>query len=135
MRGGQWQVLYLMEGLAPLGYEQHLLAPTGSPLMAAAAARGLSASAISISAVARHARQADIVHAHTARAHALAAPFADTRLVIARRVAFPLRRRARHCSTDRPASLTLLPVSEPNATGERVPVTPDSRGRHGNRQA
>jgi glycosyltransferase involved in cell wall biosynthesis len=94
MRGGQWQALYLMQGLAALGYEQELLAPAGSALLDAAAARRLSAGPMSVSAVARNARRFDIVHAHTARAHAVAAPFAGGRLVVARRVAFPLRRSA-----------------------------------------
>lgn len=93
MRGGQWQALHLMQGLAALGYEQCLLAPAGSALAGEAASRGLEVAALSVAAVARYARRFDIVHAHTARAHTLAAAFART-LVVARRVAFPLGRSA-----------------------------------------
>src|SRR5579885_2629400 len=94
MRGGQWQALYLMEGLAAGGYEQLLLAPRDSALAGEAAARGLNAVALTVPVAAREARRWDIVHAHTARAHAMAAAFAGRRLVVARRVAFPLRRSA-----------------------------------------
>jgi hypothetical protein len=91
MRGGQWQALYLMEGLAARGYEQFLLAPPDAALASEAAARGFQAGALSAIAVAGQSRRFDILHAHTARAHALAAPFGRGRLVVARRVAFPVR--------------------------------------------
>jgi len=94
MRGGQWQALYLMEGLAALGHEQLLLTPFEAPLGREAERRGLPASRLAVSALARKSRRFDMVHAHDARAHALAAPFAGGRLVVARRVAFPLKRSA-----------------------------------------
>jgi glycosyltransferase involved in cell wall biosynthesis len=90
MRGGQWQALYLMRALAAQGFEQLLLAPADAAL----AGCGLNTAPLSVAAMARNARRFDIVHAHTARAHTLAAPFAGGRLVVARRVAFPLRRSA-----------------------------------------
>ena len=40
MRGGQWQALRLIEGLAAEGVESTLLARAGSPLFEAAQARG-----------------------------------------------------------------------------------------------
>jgi len=105
MRGGQWQALYLAEGLVAAGHQCRLLAPASSPLLSAAQARGLPSEPLSLRALWRWARQADVLHAHDARAHSLAALTAHPCLVVARRVAFPLRnnafsrwkrRRARH---------------------------------------
>jgi hypothetical protein len=90
MRGGQWQALYLMEGLANAGHSAILLAPHGSPLAAAAQAKGFAVQPPA--ALARASRSADLVHAHDARAHTLAALCSRKPLVVARRVAFPLRR-------------------------------------------
>lgn len=92
MRGGQWQVLYLMEGLARAGCETLLLAPDGAPLAAAACRRGLAAEALTLRNLQRHLRRAELVHAHDARSHTLVALFGHPSLVVSRRVAFPLRR-------------------------------------------
>ncbi len=89
MRGGQWQVLRLMQGLRAAGVETWLAARTGSPLEARARAAGLRVVPLSI-AVLRE--SADLVHAHDARSHALAAALASSPLVVARRVAFPIGR-------------------------------------------
>jgi hypothetical protein len=94
MRGGQWQTVYLMEGLAALGHEQLLLAIADSPLAREAARRGLSTSPLTMPTLARRARKFDLTHAHSARAHALAAPFGHGRLIVARRVAFALKNSA-----------------------------------------
>ena len=86
MRGGQWQALYLCEGLAARGHAVVLLAR--EPLRRAAAARGIDArpwGAMGWPA-------ADIVHAHDARSHTTAALAARAPLVVSRRVAFPVRR-------------------------------------------
>ena len=85
-------MLHLASGLAELGHEQELLAPADSPLAKEAGARGIAVAALSLSAVAIRHRSFDILHAHDARAHALAAPFASGRLVVARRVSFALKR-------------------------------------------
>ena len=92
MRGGQWQVLYLLRGLRDRGYEVRLLARRGSPLLDAAAAEAFDAGAMTPWAIARSSRSCDIVHAHDARTHALAAISASDRLVVSRRVAFQPRR-------------------------------------------
>jgi hypothetical protein len=92
MRGGQWQALFLMEGLARAGHEIALLVPPDSPLSAAAKAKGFEVQPAGAAAVARASRTADLVHAHDARAHTLAALFSRRPVVVARRVAFPLRR-------------------------------------------
>lgn len=92
MRGGQWQALCLMEGLAALGHEQLLLAETDAPLQREAAARGLRTGSLTLPALAREQRDFDLIHAHDARAHALAAIFARGRMIVSRRVGFPLQR-------------------------------------------
>jgi hypothetical protein len=88
MRGGQWQVLRLIEGLGAAGHESTLLARGGSPLYVEARNRGIDVSAWSYLSVARRSGEADIVHAHDARSHTAAAWVAAHRLVVSRRVAF-----------------------------------------------
>jgi glycosyltransferase involved in cell wall biosynthesis len=85
MRGGQWQLLRLLEALAAAGCEQRVLARTRSPLWKAARAKGFP--------LARWLPRSgyDIVHAHDARGHALAAVLSARPLVVSRRVAFPVR--------------------------------------------
>jgi glycosyltransferase involved in cell wall biosynthesis len=89
MRGGQWQVLLLAQALGRRGHAQEILAPSGSPLLEGAGLAGLAA---------RPLRwwpplpNADVVHAHDARAHTTAALRAGKPLVVSRRVAFPVGR-------------------------------------------
>jgi glycosyltransferase involved in cell wall biosynthesis len=90
MRGGQWQALYLLQSLAAAGDAPVLMAPAGSPLLEHARARGMEAHALGLSRIATQARRYDLVHAHDARAHTIAAIAART-LVVSRRVAFPVR--------------------------------------------
>ena len=86
MRGGQHQVLMLLRGLETRGYEQILLA--GEPLVERWDGRPLT-----IANLLQAAPEAEIIHAHDARAHTLAALFCPGKpLVVSRRVAFPLRR-------------------------------------------
>ena len=92
MRGGQWQALRLVERLPAEGIAATLLCRRGSPLAARALERGVDARPLSLWNIAALARQVDLVHAHDARAHLLAALAAPrTPLVVARRVAFPIR--------------------------------------------
>ena len=88
MRGGQWQALYLVERLR----DATLLAPLSSPLLDETRRRGLEAHPLSFAALARLARKTNLVHAHDARAHTLAAALPGARLVVSRRVAFPVHR-------------------------------------------
>ena len=92
MRGGQWQVLRLMEGLATAGVESTLLARPGAPLHQAACARGWRVEPWGFTKALRLARSCDLVHAHDARSHSLAI-LGGAPLVVARRVAFPLQSR------------------------------------------
>lgn len=92
MRGGQWQALYLVRGLRARGHEVRVLARAGSPLLETAVAEGLDAEPFTPWNLASQARRFDVVHAHDARSHALAALIGGSPLVVSRRVAFPVRR-------------------------------------------
>jgi hypothetical protein len=91
MRGGQWQALLLAEGLAHEGHQSVVMAPRDSPLAEKAEARGLEVRALGWVALARHSVHADLVHAHDARGHTMAAMTAQAPVVVSRRVAFPVR--------------------------------------------
>jgi glycosyltransferase involved in cell wall biosynthesis len=91
MRGGQWQVLRLHEGLIALGHESVLLAREGSPLLVAANQRSLPCATLRPLRLGAQSRGFDIVHAHDARSHTLGALFARAPLVVSRRVAFPVK--------------------------------------------
>jgi hypothetical protein len=92
MRGGQWQVLRLIEGLRAQGHESRLLARTGSPLFENAQRCGIEVHALRLRSVAQQSRAADVVHAHDARSHTAAVLVAPARLVVSRRVAFAIGR-------------------------------------------
>lgn len=116
-RGGQQQVLWLMEALRARGCEQLLLAPADSPLCARVRSKELSKelkerkerknlpvaeltlpamSLANLQAVRKHRAEFDVVHAHDSHAHSLAALAAigssapPPPLVVSRRVAFPI---------------------------------------------
>jgi len=92
MRGGQWQVLRLIEGLRAKGHENVLLARPHSPLFEQARKRGIEVRAVNLLSVRRAGRGAAVTHAHDARSHTTAAIAAPARLIVSRRVAFPVRR-------------------------------------------
>ncbi len=85
MRGGQYQLLLLLRGLQARGHDQTLLAR--APLLGHWAGEAISGPKII-----QTARGADLVHAHDARSHTLAALLcAGKPLVVSRRVAFPVK--------------------------------------------
>jgi hypothetical protein len=88
MRGGQWQALRLIEGLAAAGVESTLLARAGAPLAGEALKRGWRVEPIGLARAAMLARRHDLIHAHDARTHTLAAIVGGAPLVVSRRVAF-----------------------------------------------
>jgi hypothetical protein len=88
MHGGQWQVLYLLERMK----HSTLLADESSPLFAEAKARGIDVRPLGLLSLARASRDYDLIHAHDARAHTMAAAIPGVRLVVSRRVAFPIHR-------------------------------------------
>jgi hypothetical protein len=91
MRGGQWQVFYLLRGLSSSGIRVRLIAPAGSPLFEAACAQQMDVQALSGLQLFSAVSGADLVHAHDANSHTLAV-LTGTKTVISRRVAFPVRR-------------------------------------------
>jgi glycosyltransferase involved in cell wall biosynthesis len=88
MRGGQWQVLRLIEGLAAGGVESTLLARRNAPLFEAASKRGWRVKPLEWSTAWRQARAHDLAHAHDARCHTVGAMVRGAPLVVSRRVAF-----------------------------------------------
>lgn len=92
MRGGQHQVLLLMEGLREAGHECTLLSRQRSPLWCAAEEHGFCVRPVSARRIFKYSAKMDLVHAHDARAHALASVASRAPLIASRRVAFPLRR-------------------------------------------
>jgi hypothetical protein len=98
MRGGQWQVLRLMEGLGALGVESTLAARVGAPLERAAREGGFQVDRLSLTRAALLARRHDLIHAHDARTHTIGAIVRGAPLVVARRVAFPAGSRWKYAS-------------------------------------
>jgi glycosyltransferase involved in cell wall biosynthesis len=85
LRGGQLQVLRLLEGLDRLGIDQTLLARGQLQ-------RHTGAGPLRLSKIYAHARKADVIHAHDAHSHTLAAILAPGRpLIVSRRVSFPVK--------------------------------------------
>jgi len=101
LRGGQWQVLRLIEGLAAQGVESTLLARENGPLYAAARQKGWRVEPLGLARAFLLARHHDLLHAHDGHGHTAGAIVSPGKLVVSRRVAFPVRsrikyRRARH---------------------------------------
>ena len=88
MRGGQWQVMRLVEAQRAAGCDATLMAPIGSALFTCVT----TALPFSPAALWQHARRNDVVHVHDARAHTWAACLGVPPLVVSRRVAFPVGR-------------------------------------------
>src|SRR5580693_10075929 len=106
MRGGQWQVLRLMEGLRGEDVDGTLLAPPQSPLSDRARALQLDVRPLGLWALYRLARQVDLVHAHDAHTHTLAAALVRAPLLVSRRVAFPIRSRWKYRRASRYAAVS-----------------------------
>jgi hypothetical protein len=90
MRGGQWQALRLIEGLAAAGVESTLLAREGFPLYTAARKGGWRVEPLGLMRALRHARRHDVIHAHDARTHTMSAIVRGAPLIVSRRVAFAI---------------------------------------------
>jgi len=90
MRGGQWQVLRLVEGLASEGIESTLLARKDAPLYVAARKQGWRVEPLGLTRAVLELRSHDLVHAHDARTHTMGTLLRGRPLVVARRVAFPV---------------------------------------------
>jgi len=90
MRGGQWQVLRLIEGLAAAGVESTLLARPDAPLYTAARRQGWRVEPLGVARALACLRGHSLIHAHDARSHTLGAFLCARPLVVSRRVAFPV---------------------------------------------
>jgi glycosyltransferase involved in cell wall biosynthesis len=90
MRGGQWQVLRLIEGLAAAGVESTLLARQDAPLYTAARKQGWRVQPLGITRALGCLRGHTLIHAHDARSHSLGAFLRGRPLVVSRRVSFPV---------------------------------------------
>jgi hypothetical protein len=88
MRGGQWQVLHLCRGAH---HQATLVAPKSSVLNQMARAEGLRVEDLNPATLLRCSSQADLVHAHDARAHTYAALIGGSPVLVSRRVSFPVR--------------------------------------------
>ena len=105
-RGGQQQVLYLMEGLTQLGHDNQIATPPSSPLGEKAASEGLRVHSINmrgewdLSAARSLLRLVDqerpeIIHFHDARSAGIGALIRVQRIppiIVSRRVDFPIGR-------------------------------------------
>jgi Glycosyl transferases group 1/Glycosyltransferase Family 4 len=90
MRGGQHQVLLLMEGLRRAGHISELLARPAGPLWNAAREADFPVFAARLQTLRARSRKADLVHVHDAHSHSLAALVCKS-FVVSRRVAFPVQ--------------------------------------------
>ena len=90
MRGGQWQVLRLIEGLAASGVESTLLARQDAPLYTTARGQGWRVQPLGITRALGCLRGHHLIHAHDARSHTLGAFLRGRPLVVSRRVSFPV---------------------------------------------
>ena len=91
MRGGQHQVKLLLSGLRKKGHQLVLLARAAGALAEWAEQAGYTVHPARLREVWQHSRDVDLMHAHDARAHTLAAIAAERKFVVSRRVSFPLR--------------------------------------------
>jgi hypothetical protein len=92
MRGGQWQALRLHRGLTEAGHQSLLLSREGSPLLEAVREAGLPCDVLRPLRLGLLSREFDLVHAHDARSHTLAALFSRVPFVVSRRVSFAIPR-------------------------------------------
>jgi hypothetical protein len=84
LRGGQIQAILLVRGLLAAGHDCRIYAPPESPLHAQ------DLPTAPLSSLRRHAREADLLHAHDSRSHSYCL-FLGKRIVVSRRVAFERR--------------------------------------------
>ena len=142
MRGGQRQVLRLIDGLRAAGHECTLLARAGSPLSAEAQRRGLDVHAWTLRSIWKRSRAAGVTHAHDARSHTAAVMAGVPRLVVSRRVAFSVqpkpvsrwkyRHAAHYIAVSQTVKQTLVDAgiapSRITVVYDGVPMQPPSRG-------
>ncbi len=87
MRGGQWQVLQLVEGMRANGIEADLMCNASSPLLN----RVSGSIPFSVSLLRSMWKSFDLTHVHDARSHTWAAVLGITPFIVSRRVSFAVR--------------------------------------------
>lgn len=90
MRGGQWQSLYLAEGLREQGHQVTVLARHGSLLWDLANQSGFRARQIGLSTMLTQSRAHDVIHVQDSHSHTVAALASVKPFFVSRRVAFPV---------------------------------------------
>jgi len=101
MRGGQWQALRLIEGLAAAGIESTLLARPDGGLFGAVRQLGYRVEPLGVARALAYLRTHDLIHAHDARAHSLGLFLRGKPLIVSRRVAFPVGSRWKYGRANR----------------------------------
>jgi hypothetical protein len=91
MRGGQWQSLYLAEGLREQGHQVTVLARQGSLLWDLCQQSRLDTKQIGLSTMLAFSRRTDVVHVQDAHSHTIAALASLSPFFVSRRVAFPVK--------------------------------------------
>lgn len=95
-RGGQRQVIRLIEGLAAAGVESGLLARKNKPLYLAAREKGWHVEPLGVAHTIFTAHNYDLLHAHDGHGHKFGSLASPHKLVVSRRVAFPIRSRMKY---------------------------------------
>lgn len=91
MRGGQWQTLYLAEGLRTQGHHVTVLARHGSLLWDLAHQSDLRTLQVGSATMLVESGRHDVIHVQDSHSHTLAALVSRRPFIVARRVAFPVR--------------------------------------------
>lgn len=90
MRGGQWQSLYLAEGLREQGHSVTMLARHGSLLWDLSHQSGFRTRQVGLSAMLTQSRANDVIHVQDSHSHTVAALASVKPFIVSRRVAFPV---------------------------------------------
>jgi len=128
MRGGQWQVLRLIEGLAAAGVESTLLTRENAPLFAEARKHGWRVQPLGITRALANLRAHSVIHAHDARSHSLGAFLRGRPLVVSRRVSFPVGSRWKYGRASRYLAVSEFVkgvLLEGGVPEEKIRVIPD----------
>ena len=91
MRGGQWQTLYLAEGLRERGHAVTLLVRHGSLLWDLGHRANIATRQIGYTTMLALSRSHDVIHVQDAASHTMAAVASLSPFVVSRRVAFPVK--------------------------------------------
>ena len=91
MRGGQWQTLYLAEGLREHGHQVTLLVRHGSLLWDLCGQTRLETKEVGLTSMLAASRNKDVVHVQDSHSHTLAALASQSPFFVSRRVAFPVK--------------------------------------------